>query len=144
MRALLLALLGATVALAVPHERRATASNAGWNGQTTNVQTGKTGVSAMQLSVVGPNSVVIIDKTEANPLKARSTAEASADAAAQRQLRLGAMAERCQWTHDRPRPPIQLVLRVRRSSLARANGCRGGSFLSNGTLLNLGASPSSD
>ena len=49
--------VAAVCANPVPREERllerATASNAGWNGQTTNVQTGKTGVSAMQLVVVG-------------------------------------------------------------------------------------------
>ncbi|KAF8637421.1 hypothetical protein AX17_002916 [Amanita inopinata Kibby_2008] len=92
--------------------RRESMTNAPWNLN----QKGATGVSAMQLTVISPMYAIIIDKVEHNPLSI------SGHPAWAALYNLG--------THA-----------VRPLSIQSNSFCAGGSFLGNGTLINVGGNP---
>ncbi|EFP83743.1 uncharacterized protein PGTG_09456 [Puccinia graminis f. sp. tritici CRL 75-36-700-3] len=89
--------------------KRQDASTASWSL----LQQGKTGVSAQQISVVGEKYVLIIDKVEHNPLQINGRP---------------AWAALYNLETDEVTP----------LSLKSNSFCAGGSYLANGTLLNLG------
>ncbi|KAF8595713.1 hypothetical protein BDV93DRAFT_528472 [Ceratobasidium sp. AG-I] len=80
-------------------------------------QPGTTGIGAMQMTVVGPDTVLIIDKLEPNPLK---DDEGKPAWAAVYSLK-----------SNTPRP-IKLITN---------SFCAGGGWLSNGTMVNIGGNP---
>ncbi|KAH7926667.1 putative copper radical oxidase [Leucogyrophana mollusca] len=84
--------------------------------QWTLTQKGVTGVSAMQIAIISPTHALIIDKVEHNPL----TLSGHPAWAALYNLR----------THS-----------VKPMRLQSNSFCAGGSFLSNGTLINVGGNP---
>lgn len=85
-------------------------------GSWTLVQNGMTGVAGMQLTVVSPTLAVIIDKVEANPLQINS--------------------------HPAWAAIYNLETNVATPLNLKSNSfCAGGSFLSNGTLVNVGGNP---
>ncbi|QRV74664.1 glyoxal oxidase [Ceratobasidium sp. AG-Ba] len=81
-------------------------------------QPGTTGIGAMQMTVVGPDTVMIIDKLESNPL--------STD----------------QGTHA-----LGAIYSLKTNTVRPLNGittnsfCAGGGWLSNGTMVNMGGNP---
>ncbi|KAG8685122.1 hypothetical protein FRC08_013288, partial [Ceratobasidium sp. 394] len=81
-------------------------------------QPGTTGVGAMQMTVVGPDTVMIIDKLESNPLLTAAGTHA-----------LGA------------------IYSLKSNTVRPLNGittnsfCAGGGWLSNGTMVNIGGNP---
>ena len=84
------------------------------------VQNGTTGVAAMQLAIVSPSHAIIIDKVEHNPLTVNSGHPA-----------WGALLNL--ETHG------LTALDMKSNSF-----CAGGSFLGNGTLINVGGNPVSE
>ena len=82
-------------------------------------QTGTTGVSAMQMAVVDDTHVVIIDKVEHNPLTVNG--------------------------HPAWGSVFDLTTHTARPlNLLSDSFCAGGSFLGNGTLINVGGNPTTD
>ncbi|KAG8794240.1 hypothetical protein FRC12_000092 [Ceratobasidium sp. 428] len=81
-------------------------------------QPGTSGVNAMQMVVVGPDTVMMIDKLESNPLKTSAGTHA-----------LGAM-------YNLKTNTVRPLNGITTNSF-----CAGGGWLSNGTMVNIGGNP---
>lgn len=96
--------------------RRSAGMSGAWTGATKLAQTGQSGIAAMQLSVVDDKHAVIVDKVEHNLLTVNGHPA------------WGAVYD---FTSSTVRP----------LDLQSNSFCAGGSFLSNGTLINVGGNP---
>lgn len=94
-----------------------TGDNMWHQGQTLLTQSGKVGVSAMQISVIDDSQMIIIDKMENNPLKVNGNS---------------AWGSIYNFRTKKERP-----LNLHTNSF-----CAGGSWLGNGTLINVGGDAS--
>jgi len=99
------------------HGKRAAYSLGAWSGTSSLANGPRSGVSAQQMTVVGNNKVLILDKAEKNPLKVNGKSV---------------------WVSYLDLPSGKV-----KGMFSQTNSfCAAGSFLSNGTMLSLGGTPS--